>query len=681
MRSLSPRLEHSRSPPPSHRRSISPRRSRSPSYDRNGGRRATRSISRSPSPDVKSTKIVVERLTKNINESHLRELFGSFGEIIDMDMPMNRQSYLLYAVEADADQAIAHMHESQLDGAVISVSIVIPRRKFSPAPPLARRGGNIEPRARMDARGPPPPRRRSPNRNYNRGAPSDTYRPRSLSRSRQDLRGGAVEGETMRTVMELGGEVRVTAATAAIAVAVTKDATICSLADVRIGPMPTVHVIIHPNPHSDSDVALPRLPPPAEQEVDAVVHIMASNATQKPETATAFPSKLSRSSTAAPILVTVPAPSIPGAVDGPQETPVTPSVKHTEEAKAVEMRPSDTIPLEAPASKISDQLVESLESKTSPTVPDVEENSGPIDPLGQTHAQERPATLPVTEDRNARIMRLAAIIPPPAGKPYQTGIQVPSQDRLADGFPYPPGLATYEILEADWNKFTAHLVSLIDPPSKKKKKTPIRMVLPFGGGGGGGGGGKVDFQKSLSKVFEFVRASQNSLFRPKGLLVRVDIPEEGAGMEFMDLYHEGNVLSNAQGAESSNANAAPGADGKEVNATAEEIIADANVAETPLQPSKADKISKAQVKFNKTQDKINKAQKKIDKAKDKTLGKVSKQERRVLGHLDSAQKKMSNRIRIVIEPITVLDNAERSEKNGWTAWIRHCDNYGSQLTK
>ncbi|KFY06729.1 hypothetical protein V492_07807 [Pseudogymnoascus sp. VKM F-4246] len=204
---------------------MSPRRSRSPSYDRNGGRRATRSITRSPSPDVKSTKIVVERLTKNINEGHLRELFGSFGEIIDMDMPMNRQfgtnrgtAYLLYAVEADADQAIAHMHEAQLDGAVISVSIVIPRRKFSPAPPPARRGANIDPRARVDARGPPPPRRRSPNRNYNRGGASDTYRPRSLSRSRQDLRGGAVGGEIMKAVMGPGGEVRATAATAAIAV-------------------------------------------------------------------------------------------------------------------------------------------------------------------------------------------------------------------------------------------------------------------------------------------------------------------------------------------------------------------------------------------------------------------------------------------------------------------------------
>ena len=93
-------------------------------------------------------------------------------------------AYILYAVEADADQAIAHMHEAQLDGAVISVSIVIPRRKFSPSPPLARRGANIDPRARMDVRGPPPTRRRSLIQNYNRGFPSDTYRPRSLSRSR-----------------------------------------------------------------------------------------------------------------------------------------------------------------------------------------------------------------------------------------------------------------------------------------------------------------------------------------------------------------------------------------------------------------------------------------------------------------------------------------------------------------
>ncbi len=38
-----------------------------------------------------TSQIVVERLTKNINEGHLREIFGFYGEIRDLDLPMNRQ--------------------------------------------------------------------------------------------------------------------------------------------------------------------------------------------------------------------------------------------------------------------------------------------------------------------------------------------------------------------------------------------------------------------------------------------------------------------------------------------------------------------------------------------------------------------------------------------------------------
>jgi hypothetical protein len=331
---------------------------------------------------------------------------------------------------------------------------------------------------------------------------------------------------------------------------------------------------------------------------------MTRDATPKPETGAVFPSKLSRSSTAAPMLVTAPAPSIPGAMDGIQETHVTPVVRQKEEAKTVELTPEDT---------------------------------------------------------HTRTTRPSAIIPS-STKPYQTGIQVPSQSRITDGFPYPPGLAAYEILEEDWNKFTAHLASLISPQrKKKKKKTPIRMVFSFGGRGGKSE--KLDYQKSLSKVFEYVRASQNNLFRPKGLLMRVDIPGEGLGMEFMDLYHEGHVdhLSNTWGIEAGEANYGP------IDFTGEEVVAYAKVAVTPLQPTKA------QIKANKVQTKASRVQ-------DKTLEKVRKQQLKALGHLNSAQKKMSQRIRIVIEPITVLGNAERSERNGWIAWIRHCDNYGSQLT-
>ncbi|KAG0644989.1 Serine arginine-rich splicing factor SR45 [Hyphodiscus hymeniophilus] len=125
--------------------------------------------------------VVIEKLTKNVTEAHLREIFGSYGQIRDLDMPMNRQSnisvmtnrgtaYILYATETDALGAIAHMHESQLDGCSINVSIVLPRRKFSPSPPLARNAPVSDRGPPLASfRGPPPPRRRSPQPSYNPG--------------------------------------------------------------------------------------------------------------------------------------------------------------------------------------------------------------------------------------------------------------------------------------------------------------------------------------------------------------------------------------------------------------------------------------------------------------------------------------------------------------------------------
>jgi RNA-binding protein with serine-rich domain 1 len=111
--------------------------------------------------------------------------------LADLIVNTNRgTAYILYARESDAELAIAHMHESQIDGATINVSIVLSRRKFSPSPPMARRGANIDPRGPPSAsfRGPPGPRRRSPPRNYRDRGNLDTYRPRSLSRSRSPPR-------------------------------------------------------------------------------------------------------------------------------------------------------------------------------------------------------------------------------------------------------------------------------------------------------------------------------------------------------------------------------------------------------------------------------------------------------------------------------------------------------------
>ncbi|KAF7712943.1 Uncharacterized protein PECH_002325 [Penicillium ucsense] len=143
------RRSRSRSDSVSRERSLSRSRSRSRSRSpaRGGRRYRSASHSRSPSPvqsPPRSSKVVVEKLTKNVTEAHLREIFGSFGDIEHIDLPMNKAfmtnrgtAYIVYYDAADAEAAISHMHEAQLDGVVLNVSIVLPRRNFSRSPPPA----------------------------------------------------------------------------------------------------------------------------------------------------------------------------------------------------------------------------------------------------------------------------------------------------------------------------------------------------------------------------------------------------------------------------------------------------------------------------------------------------------------------------------------------------------------
>ncbi|KAG9715275.1 hypothetical protein KCU84_g11830, partial [Aureobasidium melanogenum] len=143
--SRSPYSRASRSPSRTPRRSISPRpspspqrrsrsrtRTRSPAHSRSRSRsyraRSTsRGRDRSPTPPMpRSSKIVIEKLTKNVTSAHLNEIFSTYGAIADLDMPLNKSfntnrgtAYVLYTTPEAAERAIAHMHEGQLDGAKI----------------------------------------------------------------------------------------------------------------------------------------------------------------------------------------------------------------------------------------------------------------------------------------------------------------------------------------------------------------------------------------------------------------------------------------------------------------------------------------------------------------------------------------------------------------------------------
>ncbi|KXS93541.1 hypothetical protein AC578_10635 [Pseudocercospora eumusae] len=197
-------------------------RSRGRSDSRSRSRGRSRSISRSRSrsgsgsrgDQPRSAKIVIEKLTKNVNATHLREIFSTYGAIQELEMPMNKHfmtnrgiAYVLYSQASYAEAAIANMHEAQLDGALISVSIVLPRRRFSRSPPPMRPPPNRfgEPHRHRDGPPPlpsmrgrggrrgspgppsrygPPPRGGGPGGYRDRYDDRDSYRPRSYSRSR-----------------------------------------------------------------------------------------------------------------------------------------------------------------------------------------------------------------------------------------------------------------------------------------------------------------------------------------------------------------------------------------------------------------------------------------------------------------------------------------------------------------
>ncbi|KAF6762739.1 hypothetical protein DFP72DRAFT_876791 [Ephemerocybe angulata] len=137
-------------------------------------------------PDAKV--VVVTNLTRNVVESHLQTVFGFYGEISKIDLPLfgnsgqNRgKAALEYLETLSARKAVSHMNGGQLDGATLKVELSdLPiRRRSRTPPPRGGRNGRTKGGRSLTRSRSPRHNSRSPSRSRSRTRSLSPVRSRS----------------------------------------------------------------------------------------------------------------------------------------------------------------------------------------------------------------------------------------------------------------------------------------------------------------------------------------------------------------------------------------------------------------------------------------------------------------------------------------------------------------------
>ncbi|CAF1586898.1 unnamed protein product, partial [Adineta ricciae] len=82
--------------------------------------------------EKEATKIYIGKLSTNVNKDHLAEIFGTFGEIKEIDLPFHRihphlhrgYAHIEYVTANGAEQACKYMEGGQIDGKEIVCALV-----------------------------------------------------------------------------------------------------------------------------------------------------------------------------------------------------------------------------------------------------------------------------------------------------------------------------------------------------------------------------------------------------------------------------------------------------------------------------------------------------------------------------------------------------------------------------
>ncbi|KAK6133081.1 hypothetical protein DH2020_033120 [Rehmannia glutinosa] len=101
-------------------------------------------LPRKASPVSESLVLHVDQLSRNVNENHLKEIFGNFCEVLNVRLAIDHVvnlpkgfAYVEFKGRADAEKAQLYMDGAQVDGKVIRVKFTLPERKKASSPPKA----------------------------------------------------------------------------------------------------------------------------------------------------------------------------------------------------------------------------------------------------------------------------------------------------------------------------------------------------------------------------------------------------------------------------------------------------------------------------------------------------------------------------------------------------------------
>jgi hypothetical protein len=178
---------------------------------------------------------------------------------------------------------------------------------------------------------------------------------------------------------------------------------------------------------------------------------------------------------------------------------------------------------------------------------------------------------------------------------------------IKSGFRYPPDLALYGVTEEDWKGFIQAFTSQI---SKAKAKLYIALLFFLMGGFPAAIGAypilksaeKIDFTEKVDMIMDIIAEYDRTVFRPRGLIMRLDLFNDGRYMNTMDIWHKKHAD---------------------------------NMRPLLTTPAGCTKKQKS--------------------------------------HLLQVRKKYLKCLRVVIEPITVMDYPDIAQRNGWAKWDRESE--------